>query len=261
MVGQPFHQTPVFRSAIKYIVLNPTWTITPDIIKNETVPSIIKSPGYLSRQKLHVLDRSGHEVNPSTISWGQYLGKRLPYTLRQEAGKGNALGQIKFLFPNPYHVYLHDTPSKSLFGRSRRAVSHGCIRVQNPLDLGRMILANDPGGHMTPERIDKILASGKTTTLALKQPLPVFLMYLTTHVNPEGQVMFKPDLYDRDDSVFAALTAPPTILNLNTQLKQNTEIANLPNKTVTRKTTTAGGGNLVQNKEEKPRKTDAQGTL
>lgn len=219
MVGQPFHQTPVFRSAITYIVLNPTWTPTPDIVKNETVPSIVKDLDYLAKQRLRVIDSSGTEIDPRTIPWKQYQGRVLPYTLRQDPGSDNSLGLIKFLFPNPYHVYMHDTPSKSLFGRTQRAFSHGCIRVQNPLELGRLILANDPGNPTTVEKMDQILASGKTTTVILKQPLPVYLMYLTTNVQ-DGKVMFKPDLYNRDQGVVAALNAPPSPLSLTVQIPE-----------------------------------------
>lgn len=219
MVGQPYHQTPIFRSAITYIVLNPTWTPTPDIVKNETVPSIVKDPDFLAKQRLRVLDSSGAEVDPATIPWKQYQGKFLPYTLRQDSGKDNSLGLIKFLFPNPYHVYLHDTPRKSLFVRTQRAFSHGCIRVQNPLELGRMILANDSGNQTTVEKMDQLLALGKTATVILKQPLPIYLMYLTTNVH-EGKVMFKPDLYSRDEGILAALNAPPSRLELTTQVPE-----------------------------------------
>jgi L,D-transpeptidase YcbB len=218
MVGKPFHQTPIFRSVITYIVLNPTWTPTPDIIKNETVPSIVKDPDFLAQQRLRVLDSSGTEIDPQTIPWRQYLGRYLPYTLRQDSGKDNSLGLIKFMFPNSYHVYLHDTPSKSLFGRTQRAFSHGCIRVQNPLELGRLIFANDPGNPTTAAKMEQIIASGKTTTVILKQPLPVYLMYLTTKVQ-DGKVMFKPDLYSRDEGILAALNAPPTPLELITQVE------------------------------------------
>jgi murein L,D-transpeptidase YcbB/YkuD len=219
MVGQPFHQTPVFRSAITYLVLNPTWTIPPNIAKNETVPSIYKDKNYLSKQRLRVLDSNGNEVNPDTIPWKQYLGRYLPYTLRQDAGSDSALGLIKFIFPNPYHVYLHDTPSKSLFGRAQRAFSHGCIRTQHPLVLGKLILANDPGNTVSEARFEQILASGKTSTLILKQPLPIFLMYLTTSAE-DGMVLFKPDLYDRDQGIFDALNRPPTPLERTTQIPE-----------------------------------------
>jgi len=219
MVGKPFHQTPVFRSAVTYLVLNPTWTIPPNIAKDETVPSISKDQGYLQKQRLRVLDSSGAEVDPGSIPWNQYVGKHFPYTLRQVSGEDNSLGLIKFLFPNPYHVYLHDTPSKSLFGRTQRAFSHGCIRVQNPLELGRLLLANDPGNLTSQERFNQILASGKTSTVILKQPLPIYLIYLTTNVR-DGVVLFKFDLYNRDQSIFEALNSPPSILEQSTQISE-----------------------------------------
>jgi murein L,D-transpeptidase YcbB/YkuD len=224
MVGQPFHQTPVFRSAVTYLVLNPTWTIPPNITKNETIPSIIKDNKYLHKQRLRVLDSNGNEVNPATIPWKQYLGKYLPYTLRQDAGIDNALGLIKFMFPNPYHVYLHDTPSKSLFGRAQRAFSHGCIRMQHPLDLAKLIIANDTGNRVNEAKFEEILASGKTTTVILKQPLPIFLMYLTTSVE-DGVVLFKPDLYSRDQGIFGALNGPSSPLERTTQIPEIKEQA------------------------------------
>ena len=219
MVGQPFHQTPVFRSSVTYLVLNPTWTIPPDIAKNETVPHISADNQYLHKQHLRIIDSTGAEVNPTTIPWKQYLGKHFPYTLRQDPGIDNSLGLIKFLFPNPYHVYIHDTPSKSLFGRAQRAFSHGCIRAQNPLELGKMLIANDPGNPTTVEKIDQIIASGKTTTVILKQPLPIFLMYLTTNVQ-DGVVLFKPDLYSRDQGIFNALNGSPSPLKQTTQIPE-----------------------------------------
>ncbi len=254
MVGKPYHQTPIFRSAITYIVLNPTWTITPDIIKNETVPTIIRDPDFLARQNLRVLDREGNEVDPELIPWQQYRGRYFPYIIRQNAGRDNALGLIKFMFPNPYHVYLHDTPSKSLFGRTRRAFSHGCIRVQNPLDLGHMILANDTGNPTTPERMNQILASGKTVTVILKQPLPIYLMYLTTNVS-DGKVMFKPDLYQRDNSIFKALNGPPSPLKLTTQVPEAKGPANNEQARVNPSV------RLVQIKEQERENANAQDTL
>ncbi|WP_448872858.1 L,D-transpeptidase family protein [Desulfobulbus propionicus] len=254
MVGKPYHQTPIFRSAITYIVLNPTWTITPDIIKNETIPSIIKDPGFLSRQRLRILDREGNQINPNSIAWNQYLGRYFPYTLRQDSGRESALGLIKFLFPNPYHVYLHDTPSKSLFGRTRRVFSHGCIRVQNPLELGRLILANDPGNPTSPEKMNQIISSGKTTTVILKQPLPIYLMYLTTNVT-SGKVMFKPDLYNRDSSILAALNAAPSPLKLTTQVP---EVKGKPESQQVRINKNV---HLVQIKEQVEEPAHAQDTL
>ena len=209
MVGQPYNQTPVFRSAITYLVLNPTWTIPPGMLKNEIIPKILKNPNYLRNENLKAYDLKGNPVDARTIEWSRYLTRGFPYVLRQDAGPDNALGRIKFLFPNPYHVYLHDTPSKSLFGRNSRALSHGCIRVQSPLDLGRMILANDPGNTVSNARIDQILESGKTTGLSLKKPLPVFLLYITAKGDADGTISFSPDVYGRDAAVIEALNRPP----------------------------------------------------
>ena len=209
MVGQPYNQTPVFRSAITYLVLNPTWTIPPGMLKNEIIPKILKNPNYLRNENLKAYDLKGNPVDARTIEWSRYLTRGFPYVLRQDAGPDNALGRIKFMFPNPYHVYLHDTPSKSLFGRNSRALSHGCIRVQSPLDLGRMILANDPGNTVSNARIDQILESGKTTGLSLKKPLPVFLLYITAKGDADGTISFSPDVYGRDAAVIEALNRPP----------------------------------------------------
>lgn len=212
MVGQPYHQTPVFRSAITYLVLNPTWTIPPGMLKNETIPNILKDRSYLNRENLKVYDLQGAPIDPNSIEWSRYLDRGFPYLIRQDAGPDNALGRIKFMFPNPFHVYLHDTPAKSLFGRNSRALSQGCIRVQSPLDLGRMLLANDPGNTMTETRFDEILASGKTTGLSLNNPLPVFLLYATAKGNADGSLSFNPDVYNRDAAVIEALKQPPRAL-------------------------------------------------
>ena len=209
MVGQPLNQTPVFRSAITYLVLNPTWTIPPDMLKNETIPKILQDSSYLRRERLKIYDFNGAPVPAGRIDWSRYRSKGFPYVIRQDAGPDNALGRIKFMFPNPYHVYLHDTPSKGLFDRNSRALSHGCIRVQSPLDLGRMILANDTGNPTTVQRFDTILDNGTTTGIALKTPLPLFLLYTTAQDDGNGGITFSPDVYGRDAAVIRALNQPP----------------------------------------------------
>ncbi len=209
MVGRPLNQTPVFRSAITYLVLNPTWSIPPDMLKNETIPRILQDRSYLRRERLKVYDFNGAPVPAGRIDWGRYRSQGFPYVIRQDAGPDNALGRIKFMFPNPYHVYLHDTPSKALFDRNSRALSHGCIRVQSPLDLGRMILSNDVGNPTTVQRFDTILANGATTGIALKTPLPLFLLYATARDDGNGGITFSPDVYDRDTAVIRALNQPP----------------------------------------------------
>lgn len=208
VVGKPYHQTPVFRSEIRQMVLNPTWTVPVNIASREILPQVMKSPSYLAEQRLRVLDTDGREIAPAQINFRQYAGKNFPYTFRQDAGPDAALGRIKFSFENPYSVYLHDTPSKALFDKSSRAFSHGCIRVQDPLDLARLLLRNDAGNTTGYASFDRILQGGKTESITLKIPVPVILLYWTAQVKDE-KVCFKPDLYGRDQLVLKALDAPP----------------------------------------------------
>lgn len=211
VVGQPYHKTPIFRSAIRSIVLNPTWTVPASIVNKELVPVVIKNPGHLKEQRLRIFDANQREIPAATINFRRFAGTTFPYTIRQDAGPDNALGRIKFLFPNPHDVYLHDTPSKALFGKASRAFSHGCIRVQHPLELGKLLLQNDQNNPIDANAFDRILAKGETETLVLKKPVPVILLYWTAQVK-EGKVRFKPDLYQRDRLVLEALNGPPRVL-------------------------------------------------
>ena len=161
--GQAHHQTPVFRSEIRQMVLNPTWTIPVNIANREILPQVLKSPSYLAEQKLRVLDADGREIAPSQINFRKYAGKSFPYTFRQDAGPDAALGRIKFSFENPYSVYLHDTPSKALFDKTSRAFSHGCIRVQDPLALAQLLLRNDSGNTTGYASFDRILQGENRT--------------------------------------------------------------------------------------------------
>jgi len=207
VVGQPYSQTPIFRSKIQSMVLNPTWTVPSGIVNKEMVPNMLKNPGYFKKEHFRIFDANEREISTSAINFKKYVNNPFPYTLRQEAWANGALGRIKFLFPNPYHVYLHDTPSKALFDKTNRAYSHGCIRVKNPLTLGKLLLKNDASNPVTPVVFDQILSQGETTSIFLKTPVPVILMYWTAQLK-EGKVWFKPDLYHRDIRVLRALDAP-----------------------------------------------------
>lgn len=204
-VGKARHATPVFKSTLKYIEFNPTWTIPPGILRNETLPAIRKDPSYLSRNNMSVVTMKGSIVDPATIDWAATAGKGFPYMIRQEPGARNALGQVKFIFPNPYMVYLHDTPSKGLFARTERAFSHGCIRTQNPLDLAERIL-DDQGWNRA--RIDKVIESRKTTRVNLENPVTVMLLYWTANADEDGTVSFRKDLYGRDARIIKGLAEP-----------------------------------------------------
>jgi murein L,D-transpeptidase YcbB/YkuD len=205
-VGKAYRQTPVFKSAIDHVVFNPTWTVPPGILGKDMLPAIRKNPDYLAKKKLQVIDRSGQPVDPASIDWAKYTGSNFPYMLRQGPGPDNALGLVKIMFPNPYLVYLHDTPSKNLFDQTERAFSSGCIRVQRPFELAELVL-NDPQT-WNRDSIDAVIKRGETRTARLKTPVPVLLMYWTVDPTNEGRVVFKRDPYGRDAKTLQALDAP-----------------------------------------------------
>jgi L,D-transpeptidase YcbB len=199
MVGKPYRQTPLFKAEMTYLVFNPTWTVPPTILAEDYLPALRRNPGYLNSKGLKVVDRAGRVINPSQIDWAQYSPKHSPYMLRQDPGPKNALGRVKFMFPNDHAVYLHDTPSKSLFSRTDRAFSSGCIRVENALELAKLVLNGE--GEWDQKAIDRALRSGKTRNVFLHEPIPVFLLYWTAWVGADGRVNFRHDLYDRDKVV------------------------------------------------------------
>ena len=201
-VGKPFRKTPVFKSKIKYIVFNPTWTVPPTILKEDILPKIKKNPNYLSKMKISVIDRKGRRVDPNTVNWSQYK-KTAPYTFRQEPGPHNALGRMKFIFPNKHFIYLHDTPSRSLFTRKDRAFSSGCIRVDKKMKLAELLL--DDSDKWNRVSIQKLLDTNKTTRVNLPKPKPVMLVYVTVWFDEDDNFIFKRDVYDRDPAVLEGL--------------------------------------------------------
>ncbi len=207
MVGTPYRKTPVFRSDMTYIEFNPTWTIPPTIIREDTLPDIKKDPGYLDAKNISVIDSAGHKVDPAGIDWKAYR-KSVPFTLRQEPGPDNALGQVKFIFPNPYFVFMHDTPHRELFKRPQRTFSSGCIRVENPLELADLVLQDKRG--FSQKDVQEILHSSRTQRVLLDKPLPVLILYLTAALDPSGKARFYPDIYQRDAAVLRLLDGPVT---------------------------------------------------
>ena len=207
-VGKPFRKTPVFKSKIKYIVFNPTWTVPPTILQKDILPKIKKNPDYLRKMKISVIDRKGRTVNPKSVNWSKYR-KNIPYTLRQEPGPHNALGRMKFIFPNKYFIYLHDTPSQSLFGRKNRAFSSGCIRVENDLELAEILLA-DPV-KWDRQSILEVLDTNETRRVYLPKPKSIILFYATIRFDKNDNYIFKKDIYDRDRRVLEGLNEEFTI--------------------------------------------------
>ena len=206
IVGKYHKETPVFKGVMKYIVMNPTWTLPYSISTHETLPRLKKDPGYLAAKHMEVMDRNGKILNPATIDWNEYSAGNFPFIIRQKAGPWNALGEVKFIFPNKYSVYLHDTPSRGLFNRQDRAFSHGCIRTENKWGL-LMSLMDDPDV-WNMDKINEILKSGKTTTINLPKPINIYLIYLTAAVDQENNLMFMKDIYKRDKAVLNAINKP-----------------------------------------------------
>jgi murein L,D-transpeptidase YcbB/YkuD len=204
-VGKPFRKTPVFRSEITYLDINPTWTVPPTILYQDIIPKLQKDPDYLKKKDMRVLQHNGKPVDDSTIDWSKYSNGRFPYMIRQSPGPKNALGRIKFMFPNKHSVYLHDTPNKSLFGRTERAFSSGCIRVENPYDFAELLLKSD---QWNKTRILEVVDSKKTTSVRLPSPVTVILLYWTVDADAEGHVVFKTDIYNRDRLILAGLERP-----------------------------------------------------
>ncbi len=207
IVGRLYRETPIFSSEMKYLVLNPEWVIPPGMLKNEIIPDIIKDPKYLSEKKMKVLRQDGTEVDPTTITWDSTLLKSFPYSIRQEAGSKNPLGHLKFVFPNKYNVYIHDTPSRSLFLRSNRSFSHGCIRISGAHELAEYLLKDLPD--WSPERIQKTIDQGLGRTIILPDPVPVHILYLTAWADSEGNAFFCRDIYNRDQRLITALKKAP----------------------------------------------------
>ncbi len=204
-VGSTYHQSPIFRDEIKYLVLNPTWTVPYSIATKEILPKIKRDPNYFASRDFDLKNNSGKFIDPSSVNWATITAKNFPFWLVQRPGPNNALGRVKFMFPNKHAVYLHDTPSKALFGKAERAFSHGCIRVENPFDFAEQLLGGDGWNQ---EKFQQVLDEGKTKTVLLSKPMPVLLLYWTAMTTPEGVVHFYNDVYSRDKNIAEALDEP-----------------------------------------------------
>ncbi len=206
VVGKPYHQTPVFSDQMEYLEFNPTWTVPRSIATKEMLPKLKKNPNALG--STYELLAGGESIPFSGVDFNQYTGSSFPYTIRQRPGEKNALGRVKFMFPNKHAVYLHDTPSRSLFHKNTRAFSHGCVRVYKPIELAGKVLADVP--KWSPKRIKQTLASAKTTRVKLPAKIPVHIIYATAYRGEGGSVEFRPDIYGRDKKLYRALFGKPT---------------------------------------------------
>lgn len=206
VVGAPYHRTPVFSGSMTYIEANPYWNVPPSIAKNELLPKIQDDPTWLVREGFEVLSDWSHEaqvIDPSVVDWRAIEPDQLAFKLRQKPGPKNALGRLKFMFPNAYNVYLHDTPTRALFSRAVRTFSHGCIRVEAPETLADILLGADPA--WPPAALDAAIASGERQVIRLADPVPVHITYLTSWVDRSGTLHFRDDIYGRDARLATAL--------------------------------------------------------
>lgn len=184
VVGKSIHQTAIFSGTMKHVVFAPYWNIPPGIMRNEILPAIRRNPNYLARNNM---EWNGNQI-------------------RQKPGPQNALGKVKFLFPNSHHIYLHDTPAKNLFSQDQRAFSHGCIRVEEPRRLAQYVLRHQP--EWTDARIDSAMNGQKELFVTIKKPIPVLIAYFTAWVDGEGLLNFRKDIYKRDERMAEMILEP-----------------------------------------------------
>lgn len=204
IVGTQRHETPEFSDLIQYMDLNPYWNIPISIARNELLADLRKNPHYLDKEHIRLFsDRTSEarEINPLSIDWNQVSPNKMgQFAFRQDPGKWNALGAIKFVFPNHFNVYMHDTPAQSLFKRSDRAFSHGCIRLAHPLKLAEFLLGGSERG-WSSEQLNELIGTGERTIVPLPTPIPVHIIYRTVTSDQDGAISFHPDIYNRDQQL------------------------------------------------------------
>lgn len=206
VVGKPARKTPVFSSTLSYFEINPYWTVPMTIAVNDILPKVKRNPGYLRENGFRVFEGwapGARELSPESIEWRPLHKNYFPYQLRQDPGELNALGRLKFMFPNKFDVYLHDTPNRTLFNESVRGFSSGCIRTEKPIDLAAYLVSGST--RWTREAIARAIESGKRTVVYLERPIRIHLVYMTAWVDEAGVPHFRNDVYDRDTELQKAL--------------------------------------------------------
>jgi murein L,D-transpeptidase YcbB/YkuD len=196
-VGKIDRQSPIMQTKATEINFNPFWTVPPSLIKKDLIPKMQADPTYLTDEKIRVFNKAGEEVSPASINWNTDEATHFKY--RQDTGADiNSLGSVRINIPNPYGVYMHDTPSKGVFGDDFRFVSSGCVRVQDVRDYVAWLLKDTPGWNR--DQIDQVIDSGQRLDVKLTKPVPVYWVYITAWATPDGVVQFRPDVYQRDGS-------------------------------------------------------------
>jgi L,D-transpeptidase YcbB len=208
IVGQQQHQTPVFSAQIKYLDFNPFWNVTPSIAKNEDLPKLRKNPNYLVERHVRLFSNwqaDAIELDSKSINWSMVsINQMNSFKLRQDPGPWNALGRVKFMFPNRFSVYMHDTPGHDLFSHTKRDFSHGCIRISDPLALAIFVLDGEKGG-WNKQTVEAVFNQDSRKIISLRTPLPIHITYQTTWIDKEGLIHFNDDIYGRDAKLYYAL--------------------------------------------------------
>ena len=211
VIGKAYKfRTPEFSDTMSHMIINPTWHVPKSIARNEYLPMLKKNPAALSRQGIRMTDIRGQRVDPTTLDYSEYDATNFPFDLKQPPSRGNALGKVKFMFPNKFNIYLHDTPSKSLFAKDTRTYSHGCVRVQKPFELAYTLLGPQSSDPQT--EFHNILDRGLERQVDLEQPIPVYLVYHTVWITPNGRPNYRLDPYKRDKKIFSALQKAGVVL-------------------------------------------------
>lgn len=212
IVGKLKHQTPVFSDRIAWIEINPYWNVPESIACNEELPDLQKDPRSLVKRRIRLFDGWGEgapEIDSSAIDWSTVSPAMMArYRLRQDPGQGNALGRLKFVFPNPYSVYLHDTPTQNLFARSQRDFSHGCIRVSDPVRLAAFVLEGRADEDWPEAKIESAIDKEQRVVIRLSRQMPVHITYQTARFDSDGIICFNNDVYGRDEKLRTALFGP-----------------------------------------------------
>jgi murein L,D-transpeptidase YcbB/YkuD len=208
VVGREDRPTPVFTGSMNHLVISPYWYVPRTIAIKDKLPILRRNPYALQRQHIRVFNSAGREVNPGRINWYNVGKRNFNYRLRQDPGPNNALGTIKFMFPNQHSVYLHDTSAPELFEEAERAYSSGCIRIAKPMELAEYLLRDDP--QWNRETISSAIRQGRQRTVMLDEEIPVHLLYWTVWQDDEGLLNFREDIYQHDQSLVQALTTIET---------------------------------------------------
>jgi murein L,D-transpeptidase YcbB/YkuD len=201
ITGSPKHPTPIFSDTVEIIVLNPYWNVPKSIIQKELIPKLLRNPNAMAKQGIEIRagwGKDAKKVSGGSVNWSKYrYSKNMPYRFAQVPGRKNALGKVKFLFPNKFSVYMHDTPTKHLFKRNKRAFSHGCIRLQKPRELLKTFSTfND---NIDFDKSQEILKGKKNSYMKLTEKVPVDVIYLTAWVDYDGKLQFRNDVYKYDE--------------------------------------------------------------